>query len=205
MDDGLFSRWIANELNVGDTLSLQGPMGKCFYSADSNQKLLLGAIGTGLAPIVGMVRDALSQFHTGDIHLVVGAKQASDFYYQEELEMLSNQFLNLHLHWVSLEVCHNSRAITGDIYEYCRELSQDMREWRVYLCGAQSFVNKMRRQCLWPVHQCKISSRRYSFLLLRNRNPLLASCVFGWPAFFLLLIHACITRFINSFVFAGGA
>ena len=47
-----------------------GPEGSCFYLADDpTRPLLLIGTGTGLAPLAGIVRDALAQGHTGPIRL----------------------------------------------------------------------------------------------------------------------------------------
>jgi NAD(P)H-flavin reductase len=146
--DGVFSRWVADDLAVGDELYLQGPMGKCFYSAEPSQPLLLSAIGTGLAPIYGILRDALNQFHHGPITLVVGAKDTSGLYLVDELMELARRHDNVGIHVVvQQEVEAEPPVQVGDIYQYIKALLPDMNGYRVYLCGAESFVTKMRKQC----------------------------------------------------------
>ena len=148
IEDGQFSQWVAKELSVSDSLSLQGPLGKCFYTAHADQALLLAAIGTGLAPIYGILKDALNQGHHGPIDLVIGAKQASNLYLVDELKAIADQHSNVSLHFVvqSLEA-EASDLHQGDIYEYCQNTCPDMKGFKVYLCGADSFVKKLRKQC----------------------------------------------------------
>jgi CDP-4-dehydro-6-deoxyglucose reductase, E3 len=144
--EGKFSSWVANELEVGDSLTIQGPLGECFYDAESNQPLLLAAIGTGLAPVYGILQDALVQSHEGPITLVVGAKHSSSLYLLEELQVLASTHDNLQIHLVAQDASSNG-VQQGDIYQYCKSLLMDLGGYRVYLCGAESFVTKMRKQC----------------------------------------------------------
>ena len=145
--EGKFSSWVANELSVGDSLDIQGPLGECFYSAEeASQPLLLAAIGTGLAPVYGILQDALAQSHEGPITLVVGASHSASLYLLEELQVLAGAHDNLQIHLVAQDVA--TEAIQqGDIYQYCKSLLPDLGGYRVYLCGAESFVTKMRKQC----------------------------------------------------------
>ena len=57
---GQMSNWLFDDVGPGDGLDLQGPNGDCFYVPGTpDQKLLLIGTGTGLAPLMGIVRDAL--------------------------------------------------------------------------------------------------------------------------------------------------
>jgi NAD(P)H-flavin reductase len=140
LKDGQFSQWLAQDAQIGDVISLQGPLGQCFYTAASEQSMLLAAIGTGLAPVLGILKDALSKNHTGEIHLVIGAKERQSFYLQDELHLLAETHSNLQVH-------HVAQDSGDDIYQYCNALMPDMKGYKVYLCGAESFVKKLKKQC----------------------------------------------------------
>ena len=152
IEEGHFSRLIKDNLDVGDSLNITGPMGKCIYSADPNQVMLLSAIGTGLAPIYGILQDALNQAHAGDIHLVVGAKSDEDFYLMDELRVIRDKHSNVHLHFVTLESQSSDvsedldRVHKSDVYDYVNKLLSDMKDTKVYLCGRRIVCEKMRRQ-----------------------------------------------------------
>lgn len=152
IENGQFSRIVKETLKVGDSLNIMGPMGKCIYSANRDQRLLLSAIGTGLAPIYGILLDALEGSHSGDIHVVIGAKTQADFYLMDDLRAIKESNSNVHLHFVAMDV--NSLDMLestedlyqGDVYEYVENLLPDMKNLKIYLCGAESFVKKLRRQ-----------------------------------------------------------
>lgn len=143
--DGQFSQWLKHEVSVDDTVQLQGPLGECMYSADDkDQSLLLAAIGTGLAPVYGIARQALQQGHTGDITMLVAARDASNFYLVDELLELAANNDNFSVSFLSQtgEADYSQQA---DVYAYAKEHYSDLAGWRIYLCGADSFVRKMRK------------------------------------------------------------
>ena len=146
--DGQFSAWASQELKVGDTLEIQGPMGACFYQGNPEKRMLLAGIGTGLAPLLGIVRDALATAHQSEIHLYHGVKTSEQFYLLETLQELALAHPQLHLHLISQEgELDEGFAMQGDIYSQVATEQPELKGWDVYLCGAESFVRKMRRQC----------------------------------------------------------
>ncbi len=143
---GMFSSWAARELEEGDLLGVQGPLGECIYTADPEQPLLLVAIGTGLAPLCGILRDALAKGHSGPVDLVLGAAADSGFYLVRELQQLAATNANLNIHFIA-QRNGAGFAIEGDIYQFCKQAWPDLKGTRIFLCGAGSFVRKMRKQC----------------------------------------------------------
>jgi len=146
IEDGAFSQWAATELNVDDPIEIQGPIGQCIYNDQSEQPLLLAAIGTGLAPIYGILKQALQANHKAEINLVIGALEPEGFYLVDELLSLTDQYEHLHVHFIA-QNGEAPYARNGDLYEYCKEAFPDLKGQRVFLCGANSFVQKMKKQC----------------------------------------------------------
>lgn len=144
--DGQFSSWLAETAEPGDELTIQGPLGHCFYSAEEHQPLLMVAISTGLAPIYGVLRDALAKGHEAPIKVVVGAVQAQSHYLVDELLALAERFTQLSVYFLALEDGEDP-IIKADIYKFCATVYSNLNGCKIYLCGAQSFVNKMRKQC----------------------------------------------------------
>lgn len=146
--DGAFSGWVANEVSVGDEIGIQGPLGTCVYTASSDQPLLLAGIGTGLAPLYGILKDAMQSGHTGAIDLVVAGKSDSSFYLVDELQAIAAEYSNVTLHWLAQELeTSNSVFHEADVYQYVSQKFADMKGYKVFLCGAESFVKKLRKKC----------------------------------------------------------
>ncbi|MCW8396843.1 hypothetical protein OQI99_14450 [Legionella sp. PATHC039] len=81
---------------INTFITIRGPFGQCYYHNPHNLSfdILLAGTGTGLAPLIGIIRSALTQKHEGTITLVHGGVTDEDIYHKEELEMLSLLFSN---------------------------------------------------------------------------------------------------------------
>jgi NAD(P)H-flavin reductase len=150
LPEGSFSPWLHDGLRIGDRLQIQGPAGDCFYTGgDLEQSLLLAGTGTGLAPLYGIARDALRQGHTGEIHLYHGALDADGLYLHETLKGLAEGYANLHYHPCTLSSTPGQDPMiqVGKLDELLGRERAGLRGWKVYLCGADEFVNKQRKLC----------------------------------------------------------
>lgn len=141
MRGGLMSNWIFEELVAGDEVEIQGPLGRCYYVPGApTQSLLLIATGTGLAPLVGIVRDALRSAHRGDIFLYHGARTLQELYWCERLRELCGRHPNLHF----TACVSGSEVPPGAVHGRATDIAfarhPDLRGWRVYLAGSPSMV-----------------------------------------------------------------
>jgi CDP-4-dehydro-6-deoxyglucose reductase, E3 len=140
---GRMSSWLFNEASAGDCLTLRGPAGDCFYTAGNPaQPLLLIGIGTGLAPLAGICRDALRQGHTGAVHLYHGAPTSNDLYLQEEIDCLQQWHRNLQYTTVVPPGPHVGVAavMTSVIQKRHRSLAG----WRGFVCGHPAAVTSLK-------------------------------------------------------------
>lgn len=143
---GEFSPWIWHELSVGDGIDIRGPLGTCIYSGDKEQPILMLALGTGLSPIYGILQDALVKGHKAPIDVLIAAKTARDFYLVNELKEIERRNKKVRIKFLSQEDETNF-AQKGNIYDYTKEVFPSLDEHKVYICGAESFVRKLRKQC----------------------------------------------------------
>lgn len=146
---GRMSNWIADDLSPGDRVDVRGPSGDCFYlPGRPEQPLLLAGTGTGLAPLWGIVRDALGHGHTGPIALYHGAINADGLYMVNELERLAASHENVRYRRCLLEGEPDASAgITiGRLDEQLLADFPDLKGWRVFLCGNPDLVNAMRKK-----------------------------------------------------------
>ena len=94
---GAMSTWIEKNAAINRQVKIRGSFGKCFYY--NPQKLtfdmLLAGTGTGLAPLIAIVKSALVQGHEGQITLVHGGRVDQDIYYRSVIEELGRQHNNL--------------------------------------------------------------------------------------------------------------
>lgn len=146
---GRFSDWAWQELRVGSRLALQGPNGHCFYAPGSEgQEILLIGAGTGLAPLYGILRDALHAAHRGQIHLFHGAARASGLYLFDELRALAERKANFHYHPSVLYPDDGllSEVDVGHLDQFALTPSPGVAGSRIYLCGDPGLVNALRKR-----------------------------------------------------------
>lgn len=144
--DGQMSGWIHKRLYPGYPIELLGPQGSCYYAPGKpEQPLLLVGIGTGLAPLFGILRHALHSGHTGPIHLYHGAENASGLYLVDELRDLEASHASF-----SYSPCtwqgEEDGVLCGSIDEIALERHADLSGWRVFLCGDPEIVRKLQRK-----------------------------------------------------------
>ncbi|ORU92432.1 MAG: hypothetical protein A6F70_02625 [Cycloclasticus sp. symbiont of Bathymodiolus heckerae] len=157
LSDGKFSEWAHQSLNTGDTIEMQGPFGDCFYiQSDPEQPLLLIGTGTGLAPLAGILYDALAQGHTGPIHLYHGSRDQAGLYWVEELSKLANTTHNFnYLPCLSGEEA-SSPFQSGRAHDEALSDFPDLKNHQIYLCGHPNMVKEAQRKAYLagaPLHR----------------------------------------------------
>lgn len=143
---GVMSGWLATEARPGDTVHLQGPAGSCFYvPGRPEQPLLLAGTGTGLAPLYGIVRDALEAGHKGPIWLFHGARVPAGLYLRDELRELADRHPNLRYRPSVLS--DGSRDVAeGPLDVLIRSECPKPTGYRAWLCGDPQLVLSLRKK-----------------------------------------------------------
>ena len=84
LEDGEVSTYLHDVVAVGDELEVRGPIGRWFVWNGDSPALLVGG-GSGVVPLMAMLRLARRTGRTGLLRLVVSARQPADLYYRDEL------------------------------------------------------------------------------------------------------------------------
>ncbi len=84
LDDGEVSTFLHDVVELGDELELRGPIGGYFAWDGATPALLLGG-GSGLVPLMAMLRLARASGTQQLLHLVVSVRTPDDLYYGDEL------------------------------------------------------------------------------------------------------------------------
>lgn len=148
IDGGELSPWLFDHVQSGDRLELQSAIGNCFYVTEDQYKpIILIGTGTGLAPLYGIVRDALRQGHKGEIHLLHGSIQASGLYLHRELEQLDKDHDNFHYHACVLENKDSKKDITvANVETLAFGIVNQPADWQIYLCGDPQLVSNLKKR-----------------------------------------------------------
>ena len=145
LDDGEVSPYLVDEVVPGDRFELRGPVGGYFvWDADASaDPLLLVAGGSGVVPLMAMLRHRTAASSTVPAKLLYSSRTYEDVIYREELEQLDAR-------GDGLEIVHTlTRARPPGWNGYAARVDADLlREVsfsaesnpRVFVCGPTSFV-----------------------------------------------------------------
>jgi len=142
---GHISSWVHERLRPDDEVEFHGPAGDCFYvPGNPEQPLLLIGTGTGLAPLYGILRDALAHGHTGEIRLFHGSLHADGLYMVEALQGLASRHANVDYTPCVLHGEAPDGGMVGAIDEVVLQALPELAGWRVYLCGDPEIVRRLQ-------------------------------------------------------------
>jgi ferredoxin-NADP reductase len=144
LDDGEVSPYLSEELRIGDKLELRGPIGGYFvWEANIGGPLLLVAGGSGIVPLMAMLRHRAAASSTVATRLLYSSRSLEDVIYRDELDELMKSS-------TMLEVVQTlTRAQPPGWTGYHRRIdTQMLREvaWLVeqrtlvFICGPTPFV-----------------------------------------------------------------
>lgn len=89
LDDGEVSPYLTEALQAGDQLELRGPIGGYFtWQVGDGGPLLLVAGGSGIVPLMAMIRHRAAQGSTVPTRLLYSSREYDDIIYRQELERL---------------------------------------------------------------------------------------------------------------------
>jgi ferredoxin-NADP reductase len=90
VDDGEVSPFLLDELRVGDRLELRGPIGGYFtWMPNQGGPLLLVGGGSGVAPLMAILRARRHAQDRTPVRLLYSARIADELLYREELDALA--------------------------------------------------------------------------------------------------------------------
>lgn len=95
VDGGAFSTWVNENLKAGDILEAMPPMGTFFtvLEPDEPRHYLGFAGGSGITPVLSIIKTVLSREPKAWFTLVYANRQISSIMFREELEDLKNIYL----------------------------------------------------------------------------------------------------------------
>ncbi len=94
--NGLFSNYANNNLKIGDTLEVMPPSGKFHtsLSAINENSYMAFAAGSGITPIISIIKTTLQTEPKSNFTLIYGNKNRYSILFKEALEALKNKYLD---------------------------------------------------------------------------------------------------------------
>lgn len=138
---GRMGTWVESHAGVGNEVEVRGPIGTCFYANPSKKPfpMILIGTGTGLAPLLGILRDALSKDHQGNITLIHGGVTQDDLYMDQDLNDLSSQTQSF-TYLTSVLTEEGSPVLDRLLLEAI----QNNHDANVYICGPDDITKQLK-------------------------------------------------------------
>jgi ferredoxin-NADP reductase len=90
LEDGEVSPYLVGELRVGDKVELRGPIGGYFvWQASDERPLVLMAGGSGIVPLMAMIRHRAAAGGSGPVRLLYSSRSFEEVIYRTELDRLA--------------------------------------------------------------------------------------------------------------------
>jgi glycine betaine catabolism B len=175
---GVVSNWLNDNLKVGDTLNVKGPYGKFSCAKDTPKKILFLAAGSGIVPIMSMLRWLADTESSADVLLILSFRTLYDIIYRDELNLIAAHHKNIKpIITLTKEPLRYSLwdGLTGRISEsMIAGLVPDLFERAVYLCGPDAFMAECKQSLQnlnLPAEQLFYESFTVNSPVITSQNP----------------------------------
>ena len=148
VDDGRFSRFVNEKLNIGDTIRVMPPQGRFTSLSGPRHDYILIAAGSGITPMLSIARTVLAHERDSTITLIYGNRSTDTIMFRQELDDLKDRYLSRFslVHVLSreaqdIDLLHG--RITGErVAELSRRGLIDPRSADgVFLCGPGGMID----------------------------------------------------------------
>ncbi|CAL1239004.1 aromatic/alkene monooxygenase hydroxylase FAD-binding subunit MmoC [Candidatus Methylocalor cossyra] len=148
LPDGAMSNFLRNGIQVGQAIQVRGPMGVFGLKENGLRPRYFVAGGTGLAPVLSMIRRMREWGEPQEARLYFGVNTVDEVFFLDELQALAAAMPTL-----TVRVCvwhpeANWDGERGNAVEILsRDLAANPAKPDVYLCGPPAMVDAAHRVC----------------------------------------------------------
>jgi ferredoxin-NAD(P)+ reductase (naphthalene dioxygenase ferredoxin-specific) len=138
--EGRVSGFVATQLQPGDSVRVSGPLGTAYLRRQHEGPVLCVAGGTGLAPILSILRGALAVGMPNPVHLYFGVRSPRDIYGLDWLLELQSRHPAFQVHVVVTAGGDPREQRCGLVTDAIAADHGRLDGWRAYLCGSPPMV-----------------------------------------------------------------
>jgi len=156
--EGLVSNYLLDEVKIGDTIECSGPEGTFHFNPilHDDHLVLLGG-GSGITPLMSMIRDTIARGLERRITLLYGNRSLEDVIFHEELQEISEKHANFQYVPVIEDPPPGFQGETGYLSaDLIEEVSGGIEGKSFFVCGPQA----MYRFVLPELEKLRIPRRK---------------------------------------------
>ena len=133
-------------LKPGDFLKFNGPYGKFYFSKEMNEDLVLIAGGTGITPLISILRYCTDMELQNKITFFYSIRNPEEIIFHEDIKKLKEQNPNLR-YYITItrpEEHHEWEGRKGRIdFDLLKDEIQNPEEKVYFICGSKEFVENI--------------------------------------------------------------
>ena len=147
-EQGAESRYLHDNVAVGDLLEVSGPSGVFTFTGKEARSVVLIAGGVGITPMMCAIRYLTDCAYPGDIFFLYGARSPQNFIFCEELEYLQKRHKNLHVvaTMERLEGASWTGAVGNISKEFIAHAVPEIARRRVHVCGPPAMMEAVKAE-----------------------------------------------------------
>ena len=140
---GAFSGHVAGEGRIGEIVDVEGPFGRFCLRPGAPPPVFVAG-GTGLAPIMSMLRSLAATAPDDPATLFFGNTDAGDVFFERELAELAKDFPGLAVHHCVVRPAGHWDGDVGLVTDVLASRLEDPAAHAYYLCGPPPMVEATR-------------------------------------------------------------
>jgi propane monooxygenase reductase subunit len=141
--DGLFSRFLSEQVAVGDRLEVEAPFGTCTLRENRRSDLIFVGGGAGMAPILGLLRSLAERSVERKATFYYGARTVGDLCFSDEIAALGEKLPSDFSYAPALSDPDGAEwsGRTGLITDVVQAEESDLTGADAYVCGPPPMVD----------------------------------------------------------------
>ena len=151
LEDGEVSSFLHDDVIVGDEIEVRGPIGGWFVWNGDAPAILVGG-GSGIVPLMAMLRYARNLGRTDLLHLAVSVRAPDELYYASELDPAEQT------------IVYTRTTPAGYARPAARIMGDDLKPYvradlDAYVCGSAGFADAASHMLVdlgVPVHRVRV-------------------------------------------------
>jgi len=148
LPDGQFSNFLRDRAQPGQLLSLRGPLGIFSLKENGFRPRYFVAGGTGLAPVLSMIRQMHHWGEPQEVRLYFGVNKPDEAFYLDELAALAAEMPTLTVKVCAWQPDESWKGERGNAIDILRQdLEQNPVKPDLYLCGPPGMVDAAYAVC----------------------------------------------------------
>jgi ferredoxin-NADP reductase len=141
VNNGCVSVFLNDRASIGMTVEATGPFGQFYLNPEQDEKIVLIAAGSGITPMVAMLRHLDDLCSDLDVMLLYCIRTTDDIMFRQEFEELQGRLRNFRFHVSLSKPSPDWMGARGHISrDFISKAAPDVRGRVFFICGPPPFM-----------------------------------------------------------------